>query len=79
MARTGGRGESQCSRQLTTFRAKGPHPVAALERFGRFFAGQLWEVYGPRRSNASASGPTPEDAGAVILTTTHARRDQILG
>src|ERR1039457_2823021 len=58
VARTGGRGESQCSRQLTTFRAKGPHPVAALERFGRFFAGQLWEVYGPRRSNASASEPT---------------------
>ena len=51
-----GRGVSQCSRQLTTFRAKGPHPVAALERFGRFFAGQLWEVYGPAGMTSPPSG-----------------------
>jgi hypothetical protein len=24
--------------------------LAGLERFGRFFAGQLWDVYGPDRS-----------------------------
>jgi cholesterol oxidase len=40
------------ARQLTTFRAEGPHRVATLERFGRFFAGQLWDVYGPQRSHA---------------------------
>ena len=40
------------ARELTTFRAKGPHSAAALERFGRFFAGQLWDVYGPQHSNA---------------------------
>lgn len=32
---------------LTSFRADGPHPVSALARFGRFFVGQLWDVYGP--------------------------------
>jgi cholesterol oxidase len=32
---------------LTSFRAEGPHGVAALARFGRFFVGQLWDVYGP--------------------------------
>jgi cholesterol oxidase len=32
---------------LSSFRADGPHPVAALARFGRFFVGQLWDVYGP--------------------------------
>jgi cholesterol oxidase len=31
---------------LRSFRADGPHPVAALARFGRFFVGQLWDVYG---------------------------------
>src|SRR5712691_4691077 len=36
------------ARQLTTFRTKGPHGAVALERFGRFFAGQLWDVYGPQ-------------------------------
>jgi cholesterol oxidase len=40
------------ARQLTTFRAEGPHHVVTLERFGRFFAGQLWDVYGPQRSHA---------------------------
>ncbi|WP_119730930.1 GMC oxidoreductase [Thermomonospora amylolytica] len=33
--------------QLTTFRATGPGAAAALARFGAFFAGQLWRVYGP--------------------------------
>ncbi len=40
--------------QLTTFRTKGPHGARALDRFGRFFAGQLWDVYGPE----------PEPSGA---------------
>ncbi len=39
---------TEFARQLTTFRAEGPHAAAALERFGRFFAGQLWDVYGPQ-------------------------------
>lgn len=34
--------------QLTTFRATGPHPARALERFGRLFLGELWDVYGSR-------------------------------
>jgi cholesterol oxidase len=38
--------------QLATFRTKGPHGARALERFGRFFAGQLWDVYGPEHSSA---------------------------
>ena len=40
------------ARQLTTFRTKGPHGAVALERFGRFFAGQLWDVYGPQPTEA---------------------------
>jgi cholesterol oxidase len=32
---------------LASFRADGPRPVAALARFGRFFVGELWDVYGP--------------------------------
>jgi len=39
------------ARQCTTIRAEGPHRVAALERFGLFFAGQLWDVYGPQRAH----------------------------
>ena len=35
------------ARQLTTFRTTGPGGPAALVDFGRFFAGELWEVYGP--------------------------------
>jgi cholesterol oxidase len=34
--------------QLTTFRAHGPRPVHALEEFGRFFLGELWDIYGSR-------------------------------
>jgi cholesterol oxidase len=40
------------ARQLTTFRADAPtlgERLAALERFGRFFLGALWETYGPPR------------------------------
>jgi cholesterol oxidase len=33
------------AKMLTTFRTSDP---VALARFGRFFLGQLWEVYGPR-------------------------------
>ena len=39
-------------RELATIRVEGPHCAAGLERFGRFFAGQLWDVYGPDRSHA---------------------------
>ncbi|MCP2339477.1 GMC oxidoreductase [Actinomadura rupiterrae] len=35
------------ARQLTTFRTGGPRGTTALVEFGRFFAGELWEVYGP--------------------------------
>jgi cholesterol oxidase len=39
-------------RQLTTFRTDGPHPARAMEKFGRLFLGQLWEVYGPSLSGS---------------------------
>ncbi|RKS69111.1 cholesterol oxidase [Actinomadura pelletieri DSM 43383] len=35
------------ARQLTTFRTSGPDGAETLLNFGRFFAGELWEVYGP--------------------------------
>jgi cholesterol oxidase len=35
------------AQQLTTFRTTGPHGIAALARFGSFFLGELWDVYGP--------------------------------
>ena len=38
---------SDFARQLTTFRTSGPDGLGTLLRFGRFFAGELWEVYGP--------------------------------
>jgi cholesterol oxidase len=38
---------SDFARQLTTFRTSGPDGLETLLRFGRFFAGELWEVYGP--------------------------------
>ena len=37
-------------RELTTIRVEGPDCAAGMQRFGRFFAGQLWDVYGPERS-----------------------------
>ncbi len=42
------------ARQLATIRVEGPHRAAALERFGQFFAGQLWDVYGPQPANGFA-------------------------
>ncbi|GAB3670791.1 hypothetical protein GCM10027589_39420 [Actinocorallia lasiicapitis] len=33
--------------QLTTFRTEGPNGLRSLDRFGRFFLGELWDVYGP--------------------------------
>ncbi|MEU7226400.1 GMC oxidoreductase [Streptomyces chrestomyceticus] len=36
-------------RQLASMRATGPAPLTALARFGEFFAGELWGVYGPGR------------------------------
>ncbi len=39
------------ARQLTTFRTSGPHRFSALARFGKFFAGELWDVYGPDHDN----------------------------
>jgi cholesterol oxidase len=36
------------ARQLTTFRTDPPHHLDALARFGRLFAGELWDVYGPK-------------------------------
>ncbi|MFB4295471.1 GMC oxidoreductase [Actinomadura sp. NTSP31] len=38
------------ARQLATFRTTGPDGAEALVRFGRFFGGELWEVYGPDRA-----------------------------
>ncbi|HET9139503.1 GMC family oxidoreductase [Actinophytocola sp.] len=32
---------------LKSFRAQGPNGITALAQFGRFFVGQLWDVYGP--------------------------------
>ncbi|MDH2427148.1 GMC family oxidoreductase [Sphaerisporangium sp. TRM90804] len=32
---------------LKSFHTEGPRGVSALARFGRFFVGQLWDVYGP--------------------------------
>lgn len=34
------------ARQLTTFRAVGPAPLAGLTAFGTLFLGELWQVYG---------------------------------
>jgi cholesterol oxidase len=34
------------ARQLTTFRAEGPAPLAGLTAFGKLFLGELWNVYG---------------------------------
>ncbi|MEU6981547.1 GMC oxidoreductase [Streptomyces sp. NPDC046371] len=43
-------------RQLTTFRASGPHPARAMEGFGRLFLGELWGVYGV---HFAAAGESP--------------------
>ncbi|MGP3968204.1 GMC oxidoreductase [Streptomyces sp. 6N223] len=51
--------------QLTTFRTSGPHPVRAMERFGRLFLGELWDVYGPRSSRAQARTRSQARTGAA--------------
>lgn len=38
-------GPAAGARQLTTFATTGPDGPAALARFGRFFLGELWDVY----------------------------------
>ena len=40
-------GVDDFAKQLTTFRTDGPHGTAKLERFARFFLGELWELYRP--------------------------------
>ena len=47
--------------QLTTFRTEGPDGLLALHRFGRFFLGELWDVYGPggRRAVPERARPVP--------------------
>jgi len=42
--------------QLTTFRARGPSPVAGLAAFGRLFLGELWDVYGATLRRESPDG-----------------------
>ncbi|MET7480207.1 GMC family oxidoreductase [Streptomyces sp. NPDC005648] len=42
-------GATDLARLLTTFRTTGPDGTAALTRFGRFFAGELWNTYALRR------------------------------
>ncbi|MEA2214233.1 MAG: cholesterol oxidase [Solirubrobacteraceae bacterium] len=41
------------ARQMTTFRVHPPDRVDAVGKFGRLFAGELWDVYGPH-AKASA-------------------------
>jgi cholesterol oxidase len=41
------------ARQLTTFKTDPPHHPGAVARFGELFAGELWQVYGPRRPDPS--------------------------
>lgn len=38
-------GKADLLRQLTTFSTSGPDGAGALLRFGRFFLGELWDVY----------------------------------
>jgi cholesterol oxidase len=42
-------GAADLARLLTTFRTTGPNGTAALTRFGRFFASELWNTYALRR------------------------------
>jgi cholesterol oxidase len=46
-------------RQLTTIRAGGPRPAETLSRFGRFFLGQLWDVYGRHLPAPPEAAPPP--------------------
>jgi cholesterol oxidase len=43
---------AEFARELTTIRVDGPHRVDTAERFGQFFCGQLWDVYGPQCADA---------------------------
>ena len=45
--------------QLTTFRARGPQPVAGLAAFGRLFLGELWDVYGATIGAGQPEGVSP--------------------
>jgi cholesterol oxidase len=40
-------GPTELAAMLSSVRAEGPEPAAALAGFGKFFMGELWEVYGP--------------------------------
>jgi cholesterol oxidase len=42
---------SDLARMLTTFRTTGPDGAGTLAQFGRFFLGELWEVYRPRHGS----------------------------
>ena len=42
--------------QLTTFRARGPDPVAGLAAFGQLFLGELWDVYGATLGHEQPDG-----------------------
>lgn len=42
-------------RQLASFRVEGPGGLAALHRFAVFFAGNLWQVYGPSKVSGGAA------------------------
>jgi cholesterol oxidase len=35
------------AKQLTTFKAEGPHKIEAVAKFNKLFLGSLREVYGP--------------------------------
>ncbi len=41
-------GVDDFAKQLTTFRTEGPDGRESLERFARFFLGELWEMYRPQ-------------------------------
>ena len=59
--------EADFLRQLTTFRTYGPRRADALTDFGKFFLGQLWDVYGPHFSaNASQLAATRKTLSQVF-------------
>jgi cholesterol oxidase len=54
--------------QLTTFRGRGPTPaagLAGLERFGKLFLGELWDVYGRRMSAGDGDSHDQADGPAA--------------
>ncbi len=40
-------GADDFAKQLMTFRTEGPHGAAKLQRFARFFLGELWDLFRP--------------------------------